>query len=236
VAVTNRYAVVSAAVEDVGVPADLPLNVAALDRILIALPVHVLYFDDRLFCRYAAPAGPHFLGWTADDLLGTAAARIFPGEMALEPQFARVLTTQSSWLGKHLAYPAGPGGAWDAGAWDVHLEPWTLSDEPAHSAGTHLPIDESAVGRAAGVLMSCLPCERQEAGLSSNAAGSIVGDERVARLLDGIRNQLTVIGGFAGLLRRRPGGDADPAVERIGRAVVALGVLLEQYETATRER
>src|SRR5205814_9979131 len=93
-----------------------------------------------------------------------------------------------------------------------------------------------AAGRASGVLLSCLPGDTPDASLARRAADPTVDDERVTRLLDGIRNQLTVGGGFAGLLRRRPGGDADPAVARVSRAVVALAVLLEQYETATRER
>ena len=56
----------STAVEGIGVPSGLPLDVAALDRMLTVLPVHVLYFDAGLLCRYAAPAGLQFLGRRQD--------------------------------------------------------------------------------------------------------------------------------------------------------------------------
>lgn len=204
-------------------PTHLPVDAHELDRLLLAVPVHVLFFDSGLICRYAAPSGPHFLGRTAEELLGVPAQLILPAELALEQRLRGVAETQQAWTAERVAYPADPGGAWPAGTWDISLQPWTLLPDGAPLRGED------------GLLLSCLTHRNGTATRPPDVGVNRVGDaDQAAALLERMRTQLTVIRGFAGLLDRRPVGAAGtPELARIQAAALALTRLLEDYEDVT---
>lgn len=85
-----------------------------------------------------------------------------------------------------------------------------------------------------GVLVSCLP---GASGTARDTGGVTLSDEgrRSAELLEGIRTQLTVIRGYAGLLKRpastRP---VDAVAARIDRAVRQVADQLATYEATTQ--
>jgi hypothetical protein len=212
------------------VPSDRPLDWQSLDQLVLSIPVHVLYFDGGLICRYAAPAGPHFLGQPASALVGRPASQILPPELALAPRLEQVLTSQQPWHSEQVAYPAGPQAQWPAGSWQVHARPWTLAEaRPA-------AVTPDNGRHHAGVLVSCLPgptATMTDAAVTHNLVQE---GERAAVLLEGIRTQLTVIRGFSGLLQRRGQTDAfaDGALRHVDRAARTLTELVQQYETATQ--
>jgi nitrogen-specific signal transduction histidine kinase len=195
------------------------LDRQALDTFLRSLPVHVLFFDAELICRYAAPDGSHFLGTPTDALIDRPVEYIFPAEVDLRPRLDRVLRTGRTWRSDYVPYPAGPDGAWPGGAWAVHARPLAVavqSDVASARTGSHHPRSGHAV------LVSCF--ERS--------------DWSASALVERVRTKLTVIRGFAQLLRSRLRREQprtnSTELDRISNAVVELDSLLTDFEDATR--
>lgn len=235
---------------------DESLTYRTLDGVLLALPVHVLCFDQDLICRYAAPSGAHFLGRSRDELHGQHVDRVFPVGMALRPYLETVLHTNQPWRTERLPYPGGPNGAWPPGAWAVHALPF---EPPAGERADEPPARGRVRSRIRarlrpGVLVSCMERgERNERGQhragvragrtapppgSGEATGFVAGEaaerHRAAMLIERVRTKLTVIRGFTQLLRRRI-HRAQPGLEiqeltRITTAIGELDALLDRYE------
>jgi hypothetical protein len=206
-----------------------------LHQLLLAAPIHVLCFDEQLVCRYAAPAGGHFLDWEPPDLQGRALTDLFP-QLDLLPAAARaVLAGGAAHQFEHVTFGT------EAERQD---SPWTLRLQ--RCVAKHRRTDEVA---AVLLVLTCARCacaERCCRGSTAGRAGSLAvatGGYTPAAwgsttLLERVRTKLTVIGGFAQLLRRRsrqlpPAALAD--VERINQAARELGELLERYEAAGDE-
>lgn len=194
------------------------LDRQALDTFLRTLPVHVLFFDGQLICRYAAPDGSHFLGTPTDALIDRSVDTIFPDEVGLRPRLERVLRTGRTWRSDYVPYPAGPEGAWPGGAWTVHARPMVVAPQ-SNSASA----DASSRSRRSSpaVLVSCF--ERS--------------DWSAFALVERVRTKLTVIRGFSQLLRRRLHRDQphtrSTELDRISNAIVELDSLLSDFEDGT---
>ncbi|MHB8573875.1 MAG: PAS domain-containing protein [Dehalococcoidia bacterium] len=216
-----------------------------LDALLRTLPAHVLLFDSELNCRYAAPNGGHFLGKHPDALLGQPIDRVFPPAIEIRPFAERVRRTLQPWHAEHVAYPAGPRDSWPSGAWTVHAQ-------PLMSAKHGTPARPSS-GAAPSVLISCYECAcdktlgharaTKASALATTAAqafwaGAELERNRAAALTERVRTKLTVIQGFAQLLRRRLNRTRPPLqaleLDRISAAIGELDALLGDFESAPR--
>lgn len=229
------------------------LEYGALDGMLHALPVHVLCFDHDLICRYAAPWGPYFLGFSGKELCGQHVDSVFTDGVAMRPYLETVLHTNQPWHLERLPYPGGPNGEWPAGVWSVHAQPF----DPPVRAPEGAPAAGSNKGRRRrfrlrlnpGVLVSFTdrgdhdaiahePTREPNGGASEFAAGGTAERRRAAMLLERIRTKLTVIRGFTQLLRRRiqrvqPGTEV-AELTRITDAIGELETLLDRYEQSDR--
>lgn len=225
----------------------LPLDTETFDALMHALPVHVFFFDRELLCRYAAPAGPFFLGQPAGELLGRHVQAVFPAETALTPYLSAVLETREAWRANRLSYPAGPEETWPAGIWEVYAQPHSIS-LPA-TAGRRGG-DRRRRQDWRGVLVSCIEVDGSDDRLRVNAPGAgsdpatsvaaAFGDgralesRRCSALVERVRTKLTVIRGFTQLLhwrQRAAHPEADLAeLARINEATNELSELLSNYE------
>lgn len=230
-----------------------------LHEMLVALPVHVLCFDEGFICRYAAPAGTHFLGLEPDELIGRTADEVLPQGDRIRADLEAVLRSGETRRIEHLDFPAAADGSWPAGAWTLHAQPHVLrrARRGVRQQAVYEPSEE-ATNRGAGrhrrrikvVLVTCyrcvcsaccaLPSAAPPEAPASGPVQPLVWDDgetearRSAILLERIRTKLTVIRGFAQLLRRRSqGGEAErlDEVERINEAAGELDDLLARYES-----
>jgi len=220
----------------------------ALDGMLHALPSHILFFDDALICRYAAPSGSHFLGIGAEEAPGLPLDRVIPPLLSMRPYLESVLHSQQPVRIPHLHYPGDPNGRWDAGTWDIYIQPYSLRshgpDEAGATPGDTMP----------GVLMTCIesicvyenlpghtpgsPSAGQEADVALTPVGQAHVANRSAAFVERVRTKLTVIRGFAQLMRQReqrahPEADLSE-LNRISEATNELTDLLQRYEQSER--
>jgi hypothetical protein len=225
------------------VPFDDPL----MDGVLKALPVHVLYFDRGLICRYAAPYGERFLGRREEELLGRHAALIFPGA-TVSPSLEATLDTGDPWRCDHLEYPAGPDAAWQGGVWRIDARvlpaPVPAAGDSCESGSAVDDMPPRAEKR--GVLVSCIertgepdaPANSSEIDSNSLAEAYAAGRAAEARhwaaLIERVRTKLTIIRGFTQLMRRRHRATATRAdqteLERIATATNELIDVVRNYE------
>src|SRR5579885_3260990 len=114
---------------------NIPLDREALHRLLVAVPVHVLCFDSTLRCRYAAPAGGHLLGIPADDLPGKELSAILPCTDDLRAAAQKVLESGGVMQIEHVVFPEDTAGRWQASAWMLRVQPWSLPAVPSTDGG-----------------------------------------------------------------------------------------------------
>jgi PAS domain-containing protein len=207
------------------VAAKLAFDRELLHELLLAAPIDVLCFDEKLVCRYAAPAGGRFLGRAPAELQGRPLAALFPQLGMLVEAAPGVLASGGPRRFEHVALGA------EAAPND---EPWTLRLQrclPKHP--------RSGEGASTLLLLTCLRCACPDRCCPARAvpaddAGAIE-LWRNTSLPERVRTKLTVISGFAQLLQRRSRSlpsrvQAD--VEHINAAARELSELIERYEAA----
>jgi hypothetical protein len=200
-----------------------------LNRLLLLVPAHVLLFDANRICRYAAPNGRRFLGRLAEELVGVPAAIVLADVAFLVPSLDQVLASGEPLVQHDVPSPSGARGPWEAGTWRVYLQPWrngSLAAGPSRGAAV------------SGVLLSCHPSARAAPAADEGETPDwAIEGQRSARLLERIRNQLTVIQGSTQALQRRVARAAlapAPEFERVVAAVREADRALAEYERATR--
>jgi signal transduction histidine kinase len=222
--------------------AQMTLDRHTLHQMLLAVPVHVLCFDRELVCRYAAPAGGSLLGIDAFDLIGRELHRILPDAGELQPLLRLVFDTGRRQQIEHFELERQGSGAVRGDAWMLLAQPCTLG-----TAADAAPALGGAPGQEAAVLLTCYRCTCAHRCCPADAAharelvpagsafeeGRDAEARRSAMLLERVRTKLTVIRGFAQLLRRRshrsPASELDE-LERINQAAGELDDLLARYE------